>query len=64
MAHTILVIVYHLLRNDEAYQDLGHMYFDQRDRDQVSRRLVNRLAALGYTVNLEPAGAAGTASIA
>lgn len=53
VAHSILVIVYHLLKHETVYEDLGHTYFDQRDRDHVSRRLVSRLAALGYTVTVE-----------
>jgi hypothetical protein len=32
VAHSILVIVYHLLRTDGTYQDLGPNYFDERDR--------------------------------
>jgi transposase len=58
VAHTILVIVYHLLKHETVYEDLGHTYVDQRDRDHVSRRLVSRLAALGYTVTVEAPKAA------
>ena len=53
VAHTILVIVYHLLKHERVYEDLGHTYLDQRDRDHVRHRLVSRLAALGYTVTVE-----------
>jgi transposase len=53
VGHTILVIAYHLLRDQTDYRDLGHLYFDQRDRDRLSHRLIKRLEALGYTVNLE-----------
>lgn len=55
VAHTILVISYHLLTKHEAYQDLGMTYFDERDRQRVERRLVHRLEALGYVVALQPA---------
>jgi transposase len=57
VGHTILVIVYHLLTEGTAYQDLGPQYFDERDRQRVERRLVHRLEALGYTVALEPTAA-------
>jgi transposase len=57
VGHTILVIAYHLLRDQTDYRDLGHLYFDQRDRDRLSHRLIKRLEALGYTVNLEPRAA-------
>lgn len=55
VGHSILVSVYHLLRDGEAYRDLGSNYFDERNRQAVERRLVRRLEALGHTVILEPA---------
>src|SRR5919199_534156 len=56
VAHTLLVIVYHLLADPEAtYQDLGVRYFDERDRQATIRRSVARLEALGLTVTLLPA---------
>jgi len=55
VGHSILVSVYHLLRDGEPYHDLGGNYFDERDRLAVERRLVRRLEALGHKVTLEPA---------
>jgi transposase len=55
VGHSILVIVYHLLRDGAVYEDLGHTYFDRRDRAALERRLVARLEALGHTVTLAPA---------
>ena len=55
VAHSILLIAYHLLRDGGTYEDLGANYFDQRDRQAVQRRLIHRLEALGYNVHLEPA---------
>jgi transposase len=55
VAHTLLVIIYHLLTDPErSYHDLGATYFDQRDRQAIERRLVKRLEALGHTVILQP----------
>jgi transposase len=54
VAHSILVIVYHLLTEGTVYHDLGSNYFDERDRGAVERRLVHRLQGLGYRVSLEP----------
>jgi transposase len=54
VAHSILVIVYHLLTEDTVYRDLGANYFDERDRGALERRLVHRLQGLGYRVSLEP----------
>jgi len=58
VAHSILVIVYHILTRHEPYHDLGVTYFDERDRQAVERRLVKRLQALGYEVSLQPLTAA------
>jgi len=55
VGHSILVSVYHLLRDQERYHDLGANYFDERDRLAVERRLIRRLEALGHKVTLEPA---------
>ena len=54
MGHTILTIVYYLLTRGTLYEDLGVMYFDQRDHVRVKHRPVRRLEALGYTVRLDP----------
>jgi transposase len=55
VAHTILVIVYHLLRDGEMYRELGPTWFDERDRTATIRRAVRRIEALGYSVTVEPA---------
>jgi transposase len=54
VAHSILRIVYHLLIDEHPFEDLGEAYFDQRQRQHVSRRLKQRLERLGYRVQLEP----------
>jgi transposase len=55
VGHSILVSVYHLLREGVAYREPGGNFFDERDRHAVERRLVGRLEGLGYTVTLQPA---------
>ena len=57
VGHTILVIVYHLLTEGVPYRDLGGEYFDERDRQALARRLINRLHGLGYKISLEPSAA-------
>jgi transposase len=59
VAHSILVIIYHVLRDDVPYRDLGSTYFDERDRQRVEQRLVRRLERLGYQVELQPRAQAG-----
>jgi transposase len=53
VAHSILVIAYHLLARQAAYDDLGPEYFDRRSRDATERQLVRRLESLGNKVTLE-----------
>jgi transposase len=55
VGHSLLVIVYHLLRDGTVYEDLGATYFDRRDQAALERRLVKRLEALGHTVTLATA---------
>ena len=55
VGHTILVTHYHMLRDGATYEDLGPLYFDERDRRATVGRSVRRLEALGYRVTLEPA---------
>ena len=55
VGHTILVALYHMLRDGATYEDLGPLYFDERDRRATVGRSVRRLEALGYRVTLEPA---------
>jgi len=59
VGHSLLVIVYHMLKTGEPYQEKGASYFDERDQQQIQRRLVARLERMGYQVTLQPqAGAA------
>lgn len=55
VAHSILVIAYHILKDGTVYQDLGQNYFDERDKEAVIRREVRRLEKLGCKVTLERA---------
>jgi transposase len=54
VAHTILVIVYSLLKNGEEYRELGGNYFDERNRTATVRRAIRRIESLGYQVELQP----------
>ena len=59
IAHSILVIIYHLLRTQSTYRDLGGNYFDERDHQAVQKRLVRRLERMGYQVELQPLAPVG-----
>jgi transposase len=55
VAHSVLVVIYHMLRDQRPYTDLGADYFDQLDAARLERHHVRRLEQLGYTVTLTPA---------
>jgi transposase len=57
LAHSLLVIAYHVLKRRVDFADLGPTYFDERNRVSVQRQLVRRLERLGYKVALEPMAA-------
>jgi type II secretory pathway component PulM len=50
LAHTLLVIAYHVILRKEPYRELGANYLDERRRTRVVNRLGRRLAKLGYAV--------------
>ena len=52
VAHAILISIYHMLSRQEAYQDLGYGYLDERKRKAVTNQLVRHLERLGYQVHL------------
>ena len=54
LGHTLLVIVYHVLRRGGEYQELGAGYLDALASDRLTRQLVRRLEKLGHKVTLEP----------
>jgi transposase len=54
LGHVLLGIMYHLLRRGTDYVDPGGDYFERRDRDRLTHRLVRRLEGLGLKVTLEP----------
>ena len=56
VAHSLLVIVYHVLSSGQPYQDLGGDYFVRRvDPQARTRQLVAQLEQLGHKVTLAPA---------
>jgi transposase len=51
VAHSILVIAYHVLRDGVAFQDLGGDYFDRMNSTKAKRYHLKRLAELGCDVS-------------
>ncbi len=54
VGHSILIIIYHLIKEGTTFVDLGGNYFDQRNQEAVKRQAVHRLQRLGFKVTLEP----------
>jgi transposase len=62
VGHTLLVIMYHVLKEKVEYKDLGADYFDRLEPERLRRYLVKRLQGLGYEVALTPRGAGESAA--
>jgi transposase len=59
VAHSVLVIAYHVLDQGVPYQELGDDYFQQRHAvEHYQRQLVHQLERLGHKVTLDPIEAA------
>lgn len=52
IAHRILTSIYHMLSHNASYNDLGDLYLDKLNKNQLTRNLVHRLERLGYSVTL------------
>jgi len=52
VAHSILVIAYHLISRKEPYRELGGDYFDKRRPEATANRLIMRLQRLGFQVSV------------
>jgi transposase len=55
VAHSLLVSIYHMLRDQVPSQDLGPDHFDRLQARRLERHYVRRLEALGFQVQLTPA---------
>ena len=58
-AHTLIVIIWHVLAETTTYRDLGSDYFTRRidNPEARKRRLIHELEALGHKVTIEPTAA-------
>lgn len=58
VGHTLLVIIYHMLKRGTTYEELGSDFLDRLEPERLTRQLVKRLEALGHKVTLEACPAA------
>lgn len=53
VANSIAVIIHYILKTKQPFVDLGHNYFEERDKAAITRRAVRQLERLGHKVILE-----------
>jgi hypothetical protein len=54
VGHSILVIAYHVLKEQKPYHDLGVDYFLRQNKEAVQRRCIRQLERLGLQVTVKP----------
>jgi transposase len=54
VAHSLLHIIYAVLKKGKAYEDLGADWFERQNGERLTQHLVKRLESLGHKVSLEP----------
>ena len=55
VAHSIAVILHHVIKTGRPFVDLGYQYFEKRDEAAITRRAVGQLERLGHKVTLQAA---------
>ena len=55
VASSMLTAAYFMLRDGVEYHDLGSRHFEQRDKEQLAKRLLQRLRDLGVAVEVRAA---------
>ncbi len=53
VAHSMIVVGFHLVKHKLQFKDMGADFFDRQNRERTRNRAVKRLTALGYKVTLE-----------
>jgi transposase len=53
VGHTLLGIIYGLLKKKQPYRELGAEYLDRQDKERLKGRLLKRLEKLGVRVRVE-----------
>jgi transposase len=52
VGHTILIMAYHIIKEQSTYKELGADYFERLNEQAIIRRLTSRIEKLGYQVDL------------
>jgi transposase len=54
VGHTLVGLVYQVLKHGKSYRELGEDYFDRTQAERLTRRLIHRLERLGHQVTIQP----------
>ena len=54
VAHSTLVIAFHILKDDIPYREIGADFLDKLNASMIQRHHVKRLESLGFKVTIEP----------
>jgi transposase len=54
VGHSLLTVIYHVLKDHREYKELGGDYFDRQAPERLERYFVSRLEALGIEVIIRP----------
>ena len=57
VAHSMLIAIYHMLKNSVPFRDLGSDYYDSFNRDRKIHSYLKRLKALGWEPDALPGSA-------
>jgi transposase len=55
LAHRILILIYHLLKDQQAYRELGPGHIEEKAAEVTKRRALRTLEQMGYKVALQSA---------
>lgn len=55
LTHRILIIISHLLKEQQAYREFGPAHLDEKTAELAKRRALRTLEHLGYDVTLQSA---------
>jgi transposase len=53
VAHSLLTIIYHMIKKRSNYKELGADFFDSLNPERIVRYHVKRIESFGFTVSLE-----------
>ncbi len=61
VAHQLLTIIFHIIRDGSVYNELGAGYYDLQNKPKLARKLADKLHKLGFYVTLHPIPATAVA---